>query len=138
MDRYFNDNKNDFWTFATAESNEIELLSKELGFQYSYDNNTKQYAHPAVIYIISNNGIVSHHLFGIAPTSNDFSMAITEASDGKFASIFDKILLYCYKYDPEAGSYSLVATNVMKVAGVSTMFVMASFLSFFWYRESKV
>ena len=40
MDRYFNDNKNDFWTFATAESNEIELLSKELGFQYSYDNNT--------------------------------------------------------------------------------------------------
>ncbi len=138
INKYFKGSKGDFWTFATAESKDIELLANELGFQYSYDSYTKQYAHPAVIYIISNDGIVSHHLFGVAPTVNDFSMAITEASDGKFASIFDKILLYCYKYDPEAGSYTLVATNVMKVAGVSTMFVMASFLSFFWYRESKV
>ena len=93
INKYFKDNKDDFWTFATAESKDIELLAKQLGFQYSYDSYTKQYAHPAVIYIISNDGIISHHLFGVAPTVNDFSMAITEASDGKFASIFDKILL---------------------------------------------
>ena len=137
LTKYFDSNTDNFWTFTTADSENINLLTDELGFKYSYDNYTKQYAHPAVIYIISNDGTISHHLFGVAPSSNDFTMAINEASNGKFASIFDKILLYCYKYDPEAGSYSLVATNVMKVAGVSTMFAMASFLSFFWYKESK-
>ena len=49
INKYFKENKSDFWTFSTAESKDIELLAKELGFQYSYDSYTKQYAHPAVI-----------------------------------------------------------------------------------------
>ncbi len=54
------------------------------------------------------------------------------------SSIYDKVLLYCYRYDPNAGSYTLVATNVMKLAGVSTIVFLLSFLSFFWYRERVI
>ena len=138
INQYFSDIKEDFWTFTTSNSSDINKLSDQLGFNYSYDSYTDQYAHPAVIYILNEEGEISHHLFGVTPSSNDFTLAINEASDGKFASIFDKILLYCYQYNPDAGSYSIVATNVMKLSGVATMFAMASFLSFYWYKEGIV
>ena len=138
INQYFSDIKEDFWTFTTSNSSDINKLSDQLGFNYSYDSYTDQYAHPAVIYILNEEGEISHHLFGVTPSSNDFTLAINEASDGKFASIFDKILLYCYQYNPDAGSYSIVATNVMKLSGVATIFAMASFLSFYWYKEGIV
>ncbi len=138
INQNFSDIKEDFWTFTTSNSSDINKLSDQLGFNYSYDSYTDQYAHPAVIYILNEEGEISHHLFGVTPSSNDFTLAINEASDGKFASIFDKILLYCYQYNPDAGSYSIVATNVMKLSGVATIFAMASFLSFYWYKEGIV
>ena len=138
MSNYFSNSDSNFWTFTTTNLENINQLTNELGFRYSYDINTKQYAHPAVIYIITEDGTISHHLFGVSPSVNDFTLAINEAAGGEIASVFDKILLYCYRYDPDAGTYSLVAANVMKLAGVSTLFAMFSFLSFFWYRESKV
>ena len=139
IDQYFSEIKEDFWTFSiVSNSSDINKLSDQLGFNYSYDSYTDQYAHPAVIYILNQEGEISHHLFGVSPSTNDFTLAINEASNGKFASIFDKILLYCYQYNPDAGSYSIVATNVMKLSGVATMFAMASFLSFYWYKEGIV
>ena len=82
-------------------------------------------------------GLSLRQLFGVKPTSKDLTLAIKEASANNISSIYNKILLYCYRYDPIAGSYSLVASNVMKLAGVSTVLVMLSFLTFFWYRERR-
>ena len=137
MQNYFSDVESDFWTFSTSSSENIDIITDELGFRYSYDENTKQFAHPAVIYILTSEGTISRQLFGVKPTSKDLTLAINEASANNISSIYNKILLYCYRYDPIAGSYSLVASNVMKLAGVSTVLVMLSFLTFFWYREHR-
>ena len=135
IDSYFQGVERDFWTFSTATTENIDILTNELGFRYSYDEKTKQYAHPAIIYVLTPNGVISRQLFGIKPESKDLLLAINEANADNVSSIYDKVLLYCYKYDPHAGSYTLVATNVMKLAGVSTIVFLLSFLSFFWYRE---
>jgi len=135
IDSYFEEVERDFWTFSTATTENIDILTNELGFRYSYDEKTKQYAHPAIIYVLTPNGVISRQLFGIKPESKDLLLAINEANADNVSSIYDKVLLYCYKYDPHAGSYTLVATNVMKLAGVSTIVFLLSFLSFFWYRE---
>ena len=137
MMNYFSEVESDFWIFSTADSINIEKLTDELGFRYSYDKNTKQYAHPAVIYILTEDGIISRQLFGVNPTATDLTLAINEASTNSISSIFDKMLLYCYRYNPDAGTYTLIATNVMNLAGASTLVVMLSFLSFFWYRERR-
>tara|TARA_Y100001934_G_scaffold249240_1_gene310529 strand:+ start:963 stop:1754 length:792 start_codon:yes stop_codon:yes gene_type:complete len=135
INEYFDGVEKDFWTFSTTTAENIDILTNELGFRYSYDEKTKQYAHPAVIYVLTPDGIVSRQLFGINPDSKDLFLAINEANANNISSIYDKVLLYCYRYDPNAGSYTLVATNVMKLAGVSTIVFLLSFLSFFWYRE---
>lgn len=137
MESYFKDRTSDFWTFSTATVENINKLTDEIGFRFSYDQSTKQYAHPAVIYILTPEGVISRQLFGIKPDPMDLTLAVNEASGGNVSDIYDKILLYCYRYDPSSGSYSLVATNVMKLAGVSTLLVIFSFLSFFWYREKR-
>ena len=95
-------------------------------------------AHPAIVYVLTENGIISNQIFGINPTSNDLKLAILNAHQDSISSIFDKILLYCYKYDPKAGNYTLLASNVMKVAGASTVFIMGLFLSLFWIKEKLV
>ena len=138
IDTYFADYDYDFWTFGTTTNKEITKITNELGFNYSYDESIGQYAHPAVVYILDQKGVISNQIFGISPTSNDLKLAVLNAQDGSVSSIFDKILLYCYQYNPKAGNYTLLASNVMKIAGAAMVFFMGIFLSFFWAKERIV
>ncbi len=138
IDTYFADYDYDFWTFGTTSNEQISKITSELGFNYSYDEFSGQYAHPAVVYILDQKGVISNQIFGIDPTSNDLKLAILNAQDESVSSIFDKILLYCYQYNPKAGNYTLLASNVMKVAGVVMVLFMGVFLSFFWTKERIV
>ncbi len=36
----------------------------------------------------------------------------------------EKILLFCYHYDPQAGGYVLFATNFMRAGGVLTVLLI--------------
>ncbi len=40
----------------------------------------------------------------------------------------EKILLFCYHYDPQADAYVLFATNFMRVGGVLTVLMIGFFL----------
>ena len=79
INQYFEEVERDFWTFSTTTTENINVLTNELGFRYSYDEKTKQYAHPAVIYVLTPDGIISRQLFGINPDSKDLLLAINEA-----------------------------------------------------------
>ena len=139
MNSYFSENSsNDFWTFSTATQDNIDRLTEELGFIYSYDETIDQFAHSAVIYVITDEGVISKQIFGIDPSPNDIKLSILSAQNNTISSIFDKILMYCYRYDPKAGNYTMVASNVMKIAGGSTVLIMGIFLSFFWIKERVV
>jgi len=37
-------------------------------------------------------------------------------------------MLYCYHYDPSTGKYGVVIMNVMRVAGIVTVILMAALL----------
>ena len=139
ISKYFkSSSSSDFWIFSTATQDNIDQLTNELGFIYSYDEKIDQFAHPAIVYVLTEDGVVSKQIFGINPTPNDIKLSLLSARDNNVSSIFDKILLYCYKYDPKAGNYTMIASNVMKIAGASTVFIMGGFLSFFWIRERIV
>ena len=139
MTEYFINNPNkDFWTFSVANKKNIDKISSELGFNYSYDPNIDQYAHSAVVYVLTEDRVISRQIFGISPTSNDMKLAILSASEKSISSIFDKILLYCYQYNPKTGGYSIIASNAMKVAGAISVLVIFVFISSLWVREKVV
>jgi protein SCO1/2 len=64
-------------------------------------------------------------------------MAILETSRGKIGDTIDRILLYCFQYDPDAGGYVVVAGNVMRIGGGLAALVLAVFIGIMWYGERR-
>lgn len=123
------------WTFLTDPYNNAKTLADTLGFKYYYDEKQKEYAHPAVAFILTEEGILSRDLFGLTYESKDLKLSLLEASKGKIGNMIEKIILFCYHYDPEAKGYVVFAKNVMKIGGVLTILMLGSFLAFFWRMD---
>lgn len=124
------------WHFLTGEEKNIRKLADEVGFLYQYDPQRKEYAHPSVIFVLTPDGKISRYLYGIQFNRLDLKLALLEAADGKIGSVVDKLLLYCYHYDPKNRKYALIALNSMKVAGSATVLGLI-FLFFFLSRSRK-
>ena len=127
----------DGWMFLTGDGSQSRGLADAIGFKYYYDEDKKQYAHPAVLTILTEDGKISRYLYGIEYESRDFRMAILEASQGKVGNTIDRIILYCYHYDPQAGGYVIFAGNVMRLGGTFTLAILAIFLGILWYRDRR-
>jgi protein SCO1/2 len=64
-------------------------------------------------------------------------LALTEASEGKLGTVGDKLLLFCFHYDPEAKGYVPFARNLMKAGGGLMVLVMGIVLTVLFRRERK-
>lgn len=116
------------WRFLTSTGDNASKLSSSVGFKYRYDEAEKQYAHSAAIFVLTPDGKVSRYLYGIQFPVRDLKFSLIEASQGKMGSVVDKLLMFCYHYDPKGKKYALMATNLMKVAAGVTVFSLLIFL----------
>jgi len=125
------------WTFFTATEDQSVKLADAIGFKYYYDEDLQQYAHSAVVTVLTGEGVISRYLYGIEFNPRDLKLALLEASEGKVGNTLDRILLYCYRYDPDAGSYTILATNIMKLGGVVTLIFLIILIGGLWWREIR-
>ena len=93
------------WHFLTGDEPSIQRLTGAAGFRYTWDEDTKQFAHPAGIIVATPDGRPARYLFGIEYGPRDVRLALVEASEGKVGTPVDAFLLYCYHYDPESGRF---------------------------------
>lgn len=131
------DNIDKGWVFLTGRESQSAALAEAVGFKYFYDKKLEQYAHPAVLTILTDEGVISRYLYGIQFDKRDLRLALLDASEGKIGNTLDRILLYCYHYDPDAGGYVVLAGNVMKLGGVVTLFLLGGLLSTLWFKERR-
>jgi protein SCO1/2 len=125
----------DGWAFLTGEAKNSKKLADALGFKYYYIEERKEYAHPAVSFILTDEGIISRYLYGIEYKESDLRLALLEASKGGIGTTLDRIILYCYHYDPDAGGYVIFAGNLMRLGGVITVLILGSVLLVLWRKE---
>lgn len=123
------------WTFLTGDEATIKALAAHVGFGYRYDQRSDEYAHPAAALVITPEGKVSRYLYGTLFQQRDLRLALVEASENKIGSAFDRVLLYCFRYDPQARGYVLYARNFMKLGGAVTIVGLGLVLGLFWRRE---
>jgi len=57
--------------------------------------------------VLTPEGKMARYLYGIRFRSRDLRFALTEAAEGRSTATIDKILLWCYHYDPIANAYVL-------------------------------
>ena len=123
------------WHVLVDKDGNAQKLAAQIGFRFRWDDETKQFAHPSVTMVLTPEGKVSRYLNGIDYPQRDMRLALTEASQGKIGTVSDRIMLYCYKYDPSSRSYVMAATNTMKVGGMLIVVVLGLMLFVFWRRE---
>lgn len=124
------------WHFLTDDRGHVQKLADQLGFHYRYVAAQGQYAHPAVILVLTPEGKVSRYLYGIKFNPRDLRLALTEAAAGRFG-ISDRILLYCFHYDPRARGYVLFAANLMRAGGALTVVLLGLALWRLHRREQE-
>lgn len=126
-----------FLTVQKGQEDQVQKLAEEVGFHYQYDPSEKQYAHSAVIYALTPEGKISRYLYGIEFPQKSLKLALLEASSGKIGSVVDRILLFCYRYDPQSRKYSVYLTKLMQAGCGGTMIVFGGYLIAFWRRQRK-
>ena len=123
------------WDFLSGRQDAISALASQVGFQYKYDEESGEYAHPAVLYVLSPDGTISRYLYGIVFPPQDLKFALMEATQGKVGSTVDRILLSCFHYISSEGRYTPWAFGVMRLGAGIGLFLLAIFLSIMFARE---
>jgi protein SCO1/2 len=125
------------WDFLTGDAKNIERVAKAVGYRYRYDARQEQFAHPAVLMITKPTGELARYLYGLSFEPQDVRLGLLEASQGRSISTIEKMILFCYMYDPIGAKYVLVAKNVMRIAGAITVVLLGAFLALMWRRELR-
>lgn len=125
------------WHFLTGNKNQIDKVIEAVGFEYKEIEKTGEFAHSAAIMLLSPEGKITRYLYGISYDSFNVRSALYESADGKIGNTVDKLVMYCYQYDPDSGSYAPVAINIMKLGGLATLIILGIFLGVLWLREKR-
>lgn len=123
------------WHFLVDHEGHAKQLAEQIGFHYRWDERTEQFAHAAAIMVLTPEGKLSRYLYGIKFNARDLRLALTEASESKFGFSVDRLLLYCFHYDPQARSYVLFAANFMRAGGAGVVLIMGFVFVRLWRRE---
>lgn len=100
------------WLFAVADAETIRSFTESVGFYFRRIGD--DFDHPAVLAALSPEGRIVRYLYGITFVPFDIRMALLEAAEGRVGVSVNRVLLYCFSYDPEGRTYVF---NIVKVTG---------------------
>jgi protein SCO1/2 len=128
VDRYKRPGTESGWHFLTGDEASIRRVTDAAGFYYAWDDKTQQFAHASGIIVATPEGRLARYFFGIEYAPRDLKFALMESSAGRIGSAIDKLVLYCYHYDPATGSYGFVAMNTVRAGGAVTLVALVGFI----------
>ena len=64
-------------------------------------------------------------------------LGLVEAADNKIGNVVDQAFLYCFRYDPEAGTYSAAVLNILRLAATLTIVLLVVLLWVLRRRDHK-
>lgn len=135
LKRYHRPGAAEGWHFLTGGAPAIERLTRAAGFRYAWDEETKQFAHPSGVLVLTPDGRIARYLYGIEYAPKDLRLALVEASRGTIGSPLDQAVLYCFQYDPATGRYGAAIMRIVRLGGALTAIALASFVLLMLRRE---
>jgi protein SCO1/2 len=120
------------WLFFTSDSASIVRATSATGFKYKRTGN--DFLHAASLTVVSNEGKITRYLNGMYFLPFEWKMAIVEASKGQSGPTLNKVLRFCYTYDPVGQTYVM---NITKVSGILILFFAALFLMILIFKPKR-
>jgi protein SCO1 len=111
------------WLFFTSDSASIVRATNATGFKYKKTGN--DFLHAASLTVVSKEGKITRYLNGMYFLPFEWKMAIVEASKGQSGPTLNKVLRFCYSYDPVGQTYVM---NITKISGTLILFFGLVFL----------
>ena len=133
------------WSLLTGKPESIAALTASVGYKYKAVKvrGETEYAHPAVLVVLSPEGKVARYLYpqqgggDLAFDPQTLRLSLIEASDGRVGSTVDHLMLTCLRWDAQTGKYTKDAVALMKWAGALTVLIMAIILIPLWIRAAR-
>ncbi len=126
--RYRRPGAEEGWHFLTGDAPAIAALTSAVGFRYAWDAETRQYAHPAGLVVLTPDGRIARYMYGVEYAPRDLRLALVEASQRRIGNPVDTVLLYCYRYDPTRGRYAASVLRLVRFGGILTVLGLAAFV----------
>lgn len=112
------------WRFLTGDKKSIDAITDAVGFRFVRTG--RDFNHAGVITVLASDGKITRYLHGIQFMPFDIKMSLIEASKGKTMPPLNRVLAFCYSYDPEGRKYTF---NLLKVAGISMFTFIGLFVA---------
>ncbi|HUN84586.1 MAG TPA: SCO family protein [Terracidiphilus sp.] len=132
------------WHFLTGTQPNIDALTNAVGFRYVKlkvpGSNLTQFAHASAIQIVTPEGKLAQYYMGVEYSPKDLLLGLDEASSNKIGSPVDNILTYCYHYDPQTNTHSLIVARVVQLGGLLTLVLLGGFMTIMLrkdYRQTR-
>ena len=120
------------WHFFVSDSLSIATGTNATGFKYKRAG--MDFTHAASICVVSQKGKITRYLNGIYFLPFDLKMAVVESSKGISAPTINKIMQYCFSYDPVGKTYVL---NVTKISGTLILFFALVFFLILIFKPKR-
>jgi protein SCO1/2 len=138
LKRYNRPGSESGWHALTGDEPSIDRLAKAVGFRYTYSPKLNLYAHASGFVLLTPAGRISRYFYGIEFPARELKYALIEASASRIGSPIDKLVLYCYDFDPATGKYTLAIMTVIRVLGVATALALGTFMFAMVRRDRRL
>jgi len=92
------------WPFLVGAKPDIEAVASSLGFRYRWDARTEQYAHPAVLFVLSPQGTVARYFYGLKQDPREVEQALKGVTE-PFSRATAGSVLACFRFDTLSQKY---------------------------------
>ena len=141
LKRYGKPETSNGWHFLTGPQASIDALTSAVGFKYVKlavpGSKITQYAHASAIQIVTPEGKLAQYYMGVEYSPKDLLLGLNEASANRIGSPVDNILTYCYHYDPQTNTHSLIVARVVQLGGFLTLLLLGGFMAIMFRRDYK-
>jgi protein SCO1 len=112
-------------TLLSANDDTLHQVTTALGYRSAYDAENDQFAHPAVVFVVTADGRIARSLSALGIDAHDLRLALVEAGEGRIGSTADKIRLLCYGFDAAAGVYTPIVHRLLAFGWLLTAIGLA-------------
>ena len=121
-----------YWYYLTGDSSAIVSILNSVGYKIKVAG--LDYIHPSAIIILSPKGKITRYLYGLTFLPFDLKMSVIEAQKGISQPTVNRVLQFCYSYEPEGRRYTL---EITKLVGTITLVIVVLLFGVLILRKKK-
>jgi len=125
------------WHFLTGSKESIAAVTNAANFHFNFDTKNNLFAHASGIMLLTPDGHISRYFYGVEFPGRDLRLGLVDASQGKIGTPVDKVMLFCFQYDPSAARYSATILGIMRIGAVLTVAALLFAILFFRRRDTR-